>query len=93
MGRGFANGQGDLGSIPGRVIPKNLKMLLDISLLNTRQYKVRVEGKVEQFLGKEYHPPLQFVAVAIEKEAFWSLSTTVANNNLYIYIYIYIRNI
>ena len=35
MVRGFANGPGDLGSIPGRVIPKTLKMLLDASLLNT----------------------------------------------------------
>ena len=32
----FANGPGDLGSIPGRVIPKTLKMVLDISLLNTQ---------------------------------------------------------
>ena len=28
---------GDLGSIPGRVIPKILKMVLDTSLLNTQQ--------------------------------------------------------
>ena len=35
----FANGPGDLGSIPGRVIPKTLKMVLDTSLLNTQQYK------------------------------------------------------
>ena len=27
----FANGPGDLGSIPGRVIPKTLKMGLDTS--------------------------------------------------------------
>ena len=40
MGRVFANGPGDLGSIPGRVIPKTLKMVLDTSLLNTQQYKV-----------------------------------------------------
>ena len=46
--RGFANDPGDLGSIPGRVIPKTLKMVLDTSLLNTQQYKVRIEGKVEQ---------------------------------------------
>ena len=32
----FANGPGDLGSIPGRVIPKTLKMVLDASLLNTQ---------------------------------------------------------
>ena len=36
MGRVFANGPGDLGSIPGRVIPKTLKMVLDTSLLNTQ---------------------------------------------------------
>ena len=48
VGRVFANGPGDLGSIPGRVIPKTLKMVLDTSLLNTQQYKVRIKGKVEQ---------------------------------------------
>ena len=47
VGRVFANGPGDLGSIPGRFIPKTLKMVLDI-LLNTQQYKVRIESKVEQ---------------------------------------------
>ncbi len=47
--RVFANGPGDLGSIPGQVIPKTLKMVLDTSLLNTQQYKVRIKGKVEQF--------------------------------------------
>ena len=44
----FANGPGDLGSIPGRVIPKTLKMVLDTTLLNTQHYKVRFKGKVEQ---------------------------------------------
>ena len=48
VGRAFANGSGDLDSIPGRVIPKTLKMVLDTSLLNTQQYKVRIKGKVEQ---------------------------------------------
>ena len=47
-GRVFANGPGDLGSIRGRVILKTLKMVLDTSLLNTQQYKVRIKGKVEQ---------------------------------------------
>ena len=46
--RVFANGSGDLGSIPGRVIPKTLKMELDTTLLNTQHYKVRFKGKVEQ---------------------------------------------
>ena len=44
MGRVFANGP---GSIPDHVIPKTLKMALDTYLLNTQQYKVRIEGKVE----------------------------------------------
>ena len=48
VGRVFANGPGDLGSIPHRVIPKTLKMVLDTSLLNTQQYKVGIKGKVEQ---------------------------------------------
>ena len=46
--RVFANGPGGLGSIPGRVIPKTLKMVLDTTLLNTQHYKVRFKGKVEQ---------------------------------------------
>ena len=40
MVRVFANGPGDPGSIPGRVIPKTLKMVLDATLLNT---EVRVK--------------------------------------------------
>ena len=41
-------GLGDLGSIPGCVIPKTLKIVLDTSLLNTQQYKVRIKGNIEQ---------------------------------------------
>ena len=44
----FTYGLGDIGSIPGHVIPKTLKIELDTSLLNTQQYKVRIKGKVEQ---------------------------------------------
>ena len=43
VGRVFANGPGDLGSISGRVIPKTQKMILDTFLLNTQQYKVRIK--------------------------------------------------
>ena len=53
MVRIFANGSEDLGSIPGRVIPKTQKMVLDASLLNTQHYKVWINSKVEQFQGKE----------------------------------------
>ena len=48
MVRVFANGPGDLGSIPGRVLPKAWKMVLDATLLNTQQYKVGIKSKVEQ---------------------------------------------
>ena len=44
----FTNGPEDPGSIPGRFIPKTQKMVLDPTLLNTQQYKVRIKGKVEQ---------------------------------------------
>ena len=44
--RVFVNGPGDLHSISGRVIPKTLR--LNGSLLNTKHYKVRIKGKVEQ---------------------------------------------
>ena len=79
MGRVFANGPVDLGSIPGRVIPKTLKMVLDTSLLNTQPYKVRTKGKVEQPREKSSALPLHFGVVAIEKVAFWSPLTAVDN--------------
>ena len=44
----FANGPRDLSSIPGQVIPKTQKMVLDASLLNTQHCKVQIKGKVEQ---------------------------------------------
>ena len=48
MSKVFANGLVDQDSIPGRVIPNTLKMVLDTPLLNTQLYKVRIKGKVEQ---------------------------------------------
>ena len=45
MSRVFANGPGDgEESIPGRVIPKTQKMVLD----TTQHYKVRIKDKVKQ---------------------------------------------
>ena len=54
-------------------------MVLDTSLLNTQQYKVRIKGKVEQSWERSSAHPLHLGVVAIEKGAFWSPSTTVAN--------------
>ncbi len=64
MSRVFTNGPEDLGSIPGRVIPKALKMVLDTSLLNTQQCKVRIEGNNGAIQGKEQRPPLHLGVVA-----------------------------
>ena len=61
LGRVFANDPGDRGSIPGRVIPKTLKMVLDTSLLNAQQYKVRIKGKVEQ--SREKSSALPYTSV------------------------------
>ena len=50
--RAFANGTGDRGSIPDRVILKTQKMILDTSLINSQHYKVRIMGKVKQSLER-----------------------------------------
>ena len=47
--------------IPGRVIPKTLKMELDTTLLNTQHYKVRFKGKVEQ--SREWSSALPYTLV------------------------------
>ena len=46
--RMFVNGPGSWSLIPGRVIPKTQKIVLDIFLFNTQNYKERTKGKVEQ---------------------------------------------
>ena len=61
VGRVFDNGSEDLGSIPGSVIAKTLKMALDTSLLNTQQYKVRIKGKVEQSTERSSALPVTLV--------------------------------
>ena len=90
--RVFANGPGDLGSIPGRVIPKTQKMVLDASLLNTQHYKVRIKGKVEQS-REGVAPPLHLGVVAIEKGTFGLPSTIVANFTFTICICACVRSI
>ena len=48
MSRVFANGPGDRGLFPSRVIPMTQKRVLDNALLSTQHYKVKIKGKVEQ---------------------------------------------
>ena len=58
MSRVFANGPEDRGSIPGRVLPKTQKKILDAALLSTLHYKVNIKGKVEQSKERSSAPPL-----------------------------------
>ena len=57
-------------------------MVLDTTLLNTQHYKVRFKGKVEQSWEWSSASPLHLGVVAIEKGAFGSPSTMVANFTL-----------
>ena len=66
--RVFANGPGDLDSIPGRVIRKTLKIVLDASLLNIQQYKVHIKDKVEQSRERSSALPYTSVQQLLKKE-------------------------
>ena len=68
----FTNGPGDWDSIPGRIIPKTEKMVLDPSLFNTQDYKVWIKGKVEQSRERSGAPPLYIGVITIEKGALES---------------------
>ena len=80
----FTNGPEDRGSIPGRVIPKTQKMVLDAALLKIQHYKVKIKSKVKQ--SREWSSTLSYTdVVAIEKGAFVSSLTKVANFNFFTY--------
>ena len=73
----------DWGSIPGQIIPKTQKLVLDASLLNSQHYKnpvypARYVSRVGTAIqSKEKH--LLLHVIGIEEGTFGSLSTTVAN--------------
>ena len=52
---------GDRGSVLGRVIPKNQKMVFDTSLLNTQHYKARIKIEVDQ--TRELSSALPYISV------------------------------
>ena len=66
----FNNSSEDRGYIPGRVIPKTQKMVLNAALLNTEHFTVESRVKWSNAVNG---------VVAIEKGAFESPSTKVAN--------------
>ena len=61
MSRVLASDLGNWGPIPGRVILKTQKMVLDATLLTTQHYKVRIKGKVEQ--SREWNRALPYIFV------------------------------
>ena len=64
----FANVPGDWGSIPGRVIQKTQKIVLDAALLNTQHYKVWIKGKVEQSRKRSSALPYSSVSELLKRE-------------------------
>ena len=80
----FTNGPENRGSIPGRVIPKTQKMLIDAAFDSNQHYKVRIKVKVKQSRD----------VVTVEKGAFGLHSTKVVNFtyicDIYIYIYVFL---
>ena len=61
------------------------KMVHGTSLLSTQHYKVWIKGKVKQSRERSSALPPQLSVVAIEKGAFGSPSTMVANFTYYLY--------
>ena len=90
LNKSYDNVLGDWGSIPGQVRAKIQKMVLDIFLLNTHHYKVRIKGKGSN-PEKGVVPSLTLLC-----SSYWKESLQVAldyGQRMYnfIYIYIYIK--
>ena len=104
MARVFAIGPGDLGSIPGRVIPKTQKIVFDASLLNTQHYEVRIKSKVEQSRERSCTLPYPYSKGSLrvtldycrqryflyyfERNHSVGLENARTHNNTHIYVYI-----
>ena len=90
-GESVRNDPGDLGSIPGWVIPKTQKMVLDATLFNTQHNKVRIRVQwSDPEIGLVPSPTPWFCIYG--KGSF---QVTLHNGRklyftLYIYIYIYV---
>ena len=65
MVRVFTNGPGDLSSIPGRVIRKTQKMVLNATVLNPQNYKVWSNP------GKGVAPSTTPRSSSYRKEGLW----------------------
>ena len=68
MSRVITKGPGDLGSIPGRVIPKTQKLVLDFALFNTQHYRVKIRDKMEQSRERDSALPYTSVSYILKRE-------------------------
>ena len=68
VGRVSGHGLGDRDSIPGQVIRKTQKMVLDATLHNTQHFKVHINGKVEQFREISCPVPCNSMLKQLKKE-------------------------
>ena len=91
MFRMFANDPGDLGSIPGRDIPKTKEMVLDAALLKTQHYKVRLKGKVKK--PTEKSSALPYIWCSSNRKGSFGSPTTKFANFTYLYSFKYSRQI
>ena len=57
----LANDPPERFSVPGRVIPKIQKVVLDTSLFSPYHYKVRIKSKVERSMGRSSALPYTFM--------------------------------
>ena len=94
MVRVFTNVLRDQGSIPGQIISKTQKMVLDASLLNTQHYKIPVKCKWSN-AEKGVSSFLHLGVCAVEKSAFRLFSTTISQlnyvctYNMYVSVFMY----
>ena len=70
MSRVFSDGLGDRSSIPGRLIKKTQKMVLDADLFTTQHYKLWIKSKMEQ--SREW-------SFALPYTGFWYLTPLVSS--------------
>ena len=89
----FTNGPGDLGSIPGRVIPKTQKIVIDAFSLNTYPWSILYNTKWNN-PGKGVAPSPTSQCSSYWKGSFWiafnySWPTYIYMMIICLYIYIY----
>ena len=80
----FANGPGDRGSIPGRVILNTRKWYLVQPCLAISTIRKGSSGTI---LGTEWYPPQHIGIIAIEREAFGSPNFTTTHVKMHSYMH------